>query len=218
MKADDRLRGLYAVTRGNYRDTEQMMREVDAALRGGVSVLQYRDKSDNMTLRQEQASTLAALCQHYGALLIINDDLELARYCAADGVHLGRDDSDITTALEYLGPDKIIGMSCYNQLDAARHAAATGASYVAFGSFYPSPTKPKAVRAPKWLLEQWKHPRTPACAIGGITLRNAAPLVRAGASMVAVISDLWSADDIYQRAKDYQQLWDDYAPVGPSGK
>jgi thiamine-phosphate pyrophosphorylase len=208
MQADPRLRGLYAITRGNYRSTDELLQETEAALRGGVTVLQYRDKSSDATQRLAQANALSLLCQRYDALLIINDDIELARACNAAGVHLGRDDSGPFDALERLGPNAIIGVSCYNQLEAARHAAASGASYVAFGAFFPSPTKPAAVRAETDLLEQWDNPHIPVCAIGGITLDNAAALVTAGADMTAVISDLWSAPDITRRARAFRDLWD----------
>ncbi len=208
MQADPRLRGLYAITRGNYASTDELLHEAEAALRGGVTVLQYRDKSADPVRRLEQAKALASLCQRFDTLLIINDDIELAARCDASGVHLGCDDADIITAVEQLGADAIIGVSCYNQLEAARHAAASGASYVAFGAFFPSPTKPVAVRAASTLLEQWDHPHTPVCAIGGITLDNAPSLISAGADMTAVISDLWSAPDITAQARAFRALWD----------
>ncbi len=208
MHADPRLRGLYAITRGNYSSTDELLHEAEAALQGDVTALQYRDKSADPGLRLEQAKALASLCQRFDALLIINDDIELASRCGAAGIHLGRDDADIITAVEQLGADAIIGVSCYNQLEAARHAAASGASYVAFGAFFPSPTKPAAVRASTTLLEQWDHPQVPVCAIGGITLDNAPSLITAGADMTAVISDLWSAPDITAQARAYRALWD----------
>ncbi len=205
--ADPRLRGLYALTRGGYADIDELLGEVEAALRGGCRIVQYRDKSDETERRAAEADALRRLCHRHEALLIINDDVELAATSGADGVHLGRDDADIVTALETLGADAIVGVSCYDQLDAARHAAASGASYVAFGAFFPSPTKPGAVKAPVALLRQWDHPHRPACAIGGITLDNAATLIEAGAAMTAVISDLWSAPDIEARARAFSRLW-----------
>lgn len=207
MPADRRLHGLYAITHGHYNSTDELVNETEAALLGGVTVLQYRDKSSDPLLRLAQAKALAALCQRFDALLIVNDDIELAIACRASGVHLGRDDADIATALARLGTDAIVGVSCYNQLETARHAAASGASYVAFGAFFPSPTKPAAVRAKPTLLEQWENPHIPVCAIGGITLDNAASLITAGADMTAVISDLWSAPDITARAREFRALW-----------
>ena len=209
MRPDPRLRGLYAITHGNYRDTDELLREVAAALRGGCRIVQYRDKSTNQKRRLEQASALAVLCHRHGAVLIVNDDIDLAVTCDADGVHLGRDDADIIEAITKLGAGAIIGVSCYNQLETARHAAASGASYVAFGSFFPSPTKPNAVRASLRLLYQWEGARTPVCAIGGITIENAPKLIHAGADMTAVISDLWSASNIEARARQYQRLWEE---------
>ncbi len=207
---DRRLRGLYAITRSGYGSTAELVTEVGAALRGGCRIVQYRDKHGTPAQRLEQVKALRGLCDQHGALLIVNDDIELASAIGADGVHLGRDDTDLSAARERLGTDTLIGISCYNQLEAARHAATSGASYIAFGAFFPSPTKPAAVRAPLTLLEQWDHPNVPACAIGGITLDNAATLIRAGAAMTAVISDLWTAADIEERARAYGRLWDGY--------
>ncbi|HFD86943.1 MAG TPA: thiamine phosphate synthase [Gammaproteobacteria bacterium] len=208
MKTDSRLHGLYAITHQGYSGIEQLLQETEAALKGGARIVQYRDKSADPHQRQEQASELAGLCRHHQASLIINDDVELAITVGAQGVHLGKDDDDIVKARALLGPEAIIGISCYNQLALAEHAAAAGASYVAFGSFYPSPTKPDAVRASTELLTRWSEFSLPSCAIGGITLDNAAPLISAGASMLAVISDLWSAPDIEQHARRFAALWD----------
>ncbi len=207
MVTDRHLQGLYAITREHYDSDQQLTTEVSAALRGGVRILQYRDKSGDRPQRIRQASMLATLCADHNTALIINDDIALARSIGAQGVHLGRDDATIISAREQLGIDAIVGISCYNQPALAAEAAAAGASYVAFGSFNPSPTKPGAVRASLELLREWDHPNTPACAIGGITLDNAVDLVTAGAAMVAVISDLWSDDDIEAHARAYARLW-----------
>lgn len=201
------LRGLYAIT-PDHQPTSRLIAMVEAALSGGVSLIQYRNKSDAADVKRNQASELLALCRSHGARLIINDDLLLAERLDADGVHLGRDDGDLHNARTSLGPDKILGVSCYADLASAAAAVATGADYLAFGSMYPSPTKPAAPPAPLNLLGEAKRlHRLPIAAIGGITLANAAPTIAAGADLLAVISDLFEAADIRAQARSYQLLF-----------
>ena len=143
-----------------------------------------------------------------GAAFIINDDLELALKVGADGVHLGADDGDLAAARRALGPGKVLGASCYADLELARQAVAAGVDYVAFGAVYPSPTKPDTTRAPLELFARCRAElRIPTCAIGGITLDNAPTLLTAGADLLAVISDLFAAPDIESRAHTYQALF-----------
>lgn len=199
--------GVYAIT-PQCADTAQLLNWVEAALKGGVAVVQYREKTGDVALRHEQASELLALCQRYTVPLIINDDLRLADLTGADGVHLGREDGSLREARLILGPDKIIGTSCYQDLEAARAAQALGADYVAFGSFYPSPTKPRAARASTDLLRQAAGAlQVPIVAIGGITVDNARPLIDAGADAVAVISALFDAPDIESAARQLNALF-----------
>ena len=204
---DKALRGLYAITPDGLPD-DVLLARGEAALRGGVRLLQYRDKQSTPSQREEMALALCALCRRYGTGFIVNDDLELALRVDADGVHLGGSDGDLIAARQALGPGKLLGASCYADFELARAAVAAGADYVAFGAVYPSPTKPQALRAP---LELFARCRTelhiPACAIGGITLDNAPPLVAAGADLLAVITDLFSASDIDARAFTYNQLF-----------
>ena len=143
--------GIYAIT-PETADTGHLLAQVEAALRGGVAAVQYRDKSGDVARRHEQASELVALCRRFKVPLIVNDDLRLADLCDADGVHLGRDDGTVREARIILGKDKFVGASCYQSLDLALAAQAAGADYVAFGSFFPSPTKPDAARASLDLL------------------------------------------------------------------
>ena len=138
--------GLYAIT-PECADTEGLVRQVRQALSGGARLVQYRNKGNDVALRHEQASELLALCRHFHVPLIINDDIRLADLTGADGVHLGKDDGGVREARLILGPDKIIGVSCYGDLQRALDAEAHGAGYVAFGSFFPSPTKPGATAA-----------------------------------------------------------------------
>ena len=201
------LRGLYAIT-PDAADRQRWLRDVAAALAGGCRVLQYRDKLSDAAERVHRAQALRTLTRQAGAALLINDDLALAMLVDADGVHLGRDDGSLVAARAILGPDRLLGASCYADLGAARRAAAAGVDYVAFGAIYPSVTKPAAVPATVDLLAQAKTALdVPVCAIGGITLANAPPLLAAGVDLLAVITDLFSAPDIAGRAAAFQRLF-----------
>ena len=190
------LRGLYAVTDEHLIPAARFAQTVEQALRGGAAVVQYRDKSGDTAKRLRQASELRALCTAHDALLIINDDVELARNVCADGVHLGVRDAGLYDARDALGDDAIIGISCYANFERARLLGLQGADYVAFGAFFTSPTKPDAVRAaPALLSDAAEKLTTPVCAIGGIDASNAGALIQAGADMVAVISGLFAQTD-----------------------
>jgi len=200
--------GVYAITRET-ADTEHLLMQVEAALAGGVAAVQYRDKSDDVARRHEQASELVALCRPFGVPLIVNDDLRLADLCDADGVHLGRDDASLREARIILGRGKIVGASCYQSLELALAAQAASADYVAFGSFFASPTKPVAGRAGLDLLrEAAPLIHVPLVAIGGITLANAPQLLDAGADSLAVLSALFDAPDIRASARALNQLFE----------
>jgi len=200
--------GVYAIT-PETADTERLLMQVEAALAGGVAAVQYRDKSGDVARRHEQASELVALCRRFKVPLIVNDDLRLADLCDADGVHLGRDDGSLREARIILGRDKFIGTSCYQSLDLAQAAQAAGADYVAFGSFFASPTKPAAGRADAGLLrEATQVIHIPIVAIGGITLASAPPLLDAGADSLAVLSALFEAPDIRAAAHELNQLFE----------
>jgi len=202
------ISGLYAVT-PDLADTALLLARTQAALAGGARLLQYRNKTADENLRRGQAAALGELCRHHGATLIINDHVELAREVDADGVHLGADDVAATAARTRLGRGKIIGVSCYNDLTRARSAAAQGADYVAFGSFFASSVKPGAVRAPLSILQAARQQlRLPVVAIGGITLDNAGDLIAAGADAVAVLSALFTARDIEAAARKFCRLFE----------
>jgi thiamine-phosphate pyrophosphorylase len=200
--------GLYAIT-PETADTERLLMQVEAALAGGVAAVQYRDKSGDVARRHEQASELVALCRRFKVPLIVNDDLRLADLTDADGVHLGRDDGSLREARIILGKSKFIGASCYQSLELAQAAQAAGADYVAFGSFFPSPTKPAAGRAEPALLHSAAPLiHVPLVAIGGITLANGPALLDAGADCLAVLSALFDAPDIRAAAHDLNQLFE----------
>ena len=188
------IRGVYAIT--DPGSGPRLARDVERALAGGAAVVQYRDKSSGPQRRRGEAEDLRRLCKDYGALFIVNDDAELAAAVDADGVHLGEDDTALGAARLRLGANAIIGASCYNSLERADRALAAGADYLAFGSFYDSPTKPAARRASLDLLGRARRRyRVPLVAIGGITVDNAAALAKAGADAIAVISAVFNADD-----------------------
>ena len=208
MNARIKLRGLYAITPED-RHTPHLTAVVAAALGGGVRLVQYRNKNALPELRRDQAAELLRLCRANGARLIINDDLALALALDADGVHLGRDDGDLRAARAALGPDKLLGVSCYADLGCAASAAAAGADYVAFGSMYPSATKPEAPPAPLAMLDDARRRcGLPVAAIGGITLSNAPQTIAAGADLLAVVSDLFGARDIAARAREFGSLFE----------
>ena len=199
--------GLYAIMRET-DDTAQLLREVSAALNGGAGVVQYRDKSGDAARQHEQASELLMLCQRHAVPLIINDSLRLADLVGADGVHLGCDDGAVREARIILGAQRIIGVSCYQSLELALAAQVAGADYVAFGSFYPSTTKPDAPRADLALLQHASGVlQLPIVAIGGITPDNAEPLIEAGADAIAVIDALFGAPDIQATARRFAELF-----------
>ena len=207
MTETNTLHGLYAITPGGLPG-ERLIEQVDSALRGGATLVQYRDKQRDSTQQAEIARALRALCRQHGARLIVNDDLQLALAVDADGLHLGGSDGDLAAARRALGPGKLLGASCYADFALARLAVAAGADYVAFGAVYPSPTKPQAVRAPHVLFARCRAELDVAsCAIGGITAANGAALVAAGADLLAVITDLFEANDIAARAGDFAQLF-----------
>lgn len=200
--------GVYAIT-PETADTARLLRDVEAALAGGVAVVQYRDKSGDVARRHEQASELVTLCRRFGVPLIVNDDLRLADLADADGVHLGRDDGSLREARIILGPNKFVGASCYQSLELAKAAEQAGADYVAFGSFFPSPTKPAAPRAALDLLHQAREDiQIPLVAIGGITADNAGALIDAGADSLAVLSAVFDAPDIRAAAHLLNRLFE----------
>ncbi len=201
------LRGLYAITPDGV-PAATLLAQVEAALLGGVRLVQYRDKTADAVRRAELARALNVLCRRYGAGCIINDDVNLALAVDAAGVHLGGSDGDLAAARAALGPGRVLGASCYADFELARAAQAAGADYVAFGAVCASPTKPQAVRAPWTLLTRARAELgVPICAIGGITLADASGLAAAGADLLAVITDLFAAPDIAARAAAYQSCF-----------
>jgi thiamine-phosphate pyrophosphorylase len=201
------MRGLYLVT-PNWDDTERLLACTEQALSAGAALLQYRHKQATPALRREQATALLALCRRHRRPLIINDHLELCVELDADGVHLGGTDDKVPRARAVLGAHKIIGASCYGDLNLARAAQLAGASYVAFGGFYPSAVKVYPVTtAPEFIRQATLELRLPCVVIGGMTPPNAAPLVALGAHMVAAISSVYLAPDIGDATRAFGDLF-----------
>lgn len=204
------IRGLYAITDGRSRGVDALLAACEPVLAGGARVLQYRDKTDDHPRRQREAVALAALCRRYGCLFIINDDPGLALRSHADGVHLGRFDRELDTARDLLGPSALIGVSCYDSLPRAQDGHDSGADYLAFGSVFPSATKPEAPRASLEMLQQARNlfPRTPLVAIGGINADNVAQVAASGVDAAAVIDGVFAATDPGQAARRISQAFD----------
>lgn len=179
----------------------------EQALEGGARIIQYRDKSDDKSKRLDEASALSEICKHYDALHIINDDPELALESGAEGVHVGSDD-DSVREIRSSYPGLVIGASCYNSLDIAADMSAQGADYLAFGSFFPSPTKPQAVAVSIDTLVRAKQRfNLPLVAIGGIMASNAGALIESGADAVAVISAILDSDDPRRASMELSRLF-----------
>jgi thiamine-phosphate pyrophosphorylase len=202
------MKGLYIVT-PDWDNTQQLLDVTEMALRGGAALVQYRHKSADETLRREQAECLLALCRSYQRPLIVNDHVDLCIALDADGAHVGGTDKSVAQVRALLGPDKIVGASCYGDLQLAHDAFRDGASYVAFGGFYPSRVKKYPVTTPSAIVGQAKSEISlPVAVIGGMTEENAAPLVACGADMVAAISSVYSAADPELAARGFARLFD----------
>ena len=207
---DERLHGLYAVTDGRDTDIKDLLHRVEQALLGGARLIQYRDKRSRERERfLEEALGLRELCRSHHALLIINDDVELAARSRAHGVHLGKDDSAYEHARERLGPGAVIGVSCYNDLRRGLRFADLGADYIAYGRFFASRNKPGAVQAGPALLRQTRRQRDhiPIAAIGGITPDNGGELIRAGATMLAAIHGVFAQPDIASTCRRFSSCF-----------
>lgn len=202
-----RLRGLYAITPA-LDDTALLVRQVGAAIAGGAHAVQYRHKSAPDAQRAEQARALAKLCRSHGTLFIVNDDPRLARDVGADGVHVGEDDGELASVREIVGSDTLIGASAYNDLARARALVAGGADYVAFGSLFPSQVKPGARRASLDLVRSARGLSVPLVGIGGIDASNVRSVIDAGAAAVAIITAVFSSNNIEAAARTIAEACD----------
>ncbi len=202
------MKGLYAITDTTNLSSEIMLTRTEEILRAGAKLLQYRNKQADENTRLTEARQLADLCNQFNVPIIINDDIALAIKIDADGVHLGKSDPSIAFARGRLGNNIMIGISCYNNLDRARQATKYGADYIAFGAFYPSPTKPEAAHATPDIIQTAKQKfKLPVVAIGGITPENGQALIEAGADMLAVISGIYASETPFNTTIKYVNLF-----------
>ncbi len=202
-----RIHGLYAIT-PDMENTELLIKKVEAALQGGIHILQYRNKQADYKLQTQQASAILPLCRQYNVPLIINDSLDLCLSLNADGVHLGAEDGNLAEVKAKIGTDKILGASCYNRFDLALAAQNQGADYVAFGACFASNTKPNAPVASLDLFSRARDELSiPSVAIGGIHLQNAPQVINAGANAIAVIQAIFNADDVKSVSQQFSQLF-----------
>jgi thiamine-phosphate pyrophosphorylase len=208
------LRGLYAVT-PDTADTEALLAKCAAAIDGGAAAIQYRHKDAEGALALAQARAIVALCRARGTLAIVNDDAALAARVDADGVHVGEHDGGPAAARARVGPSRIVGTSCYDSLALARESVDAGADYVAFGSFFPSSSKPRARHASVDIVPLARRLGVPIVAIGGIDAANARTLADAGVDAVAVISALFTHDDPRDVEAAARAIADVFSPRGP---
>ena len=201
------IKGLYAIT-PDMADLNTLIHKTQLAIEGGAFMVQYRSKIHDRAVKIQQCAAILRLCREYGVPCIVNDDAEMCRILEADGVHLGENDDNIAEVRRILGEDAIIGSSCYDQLDRAKQAQKEGASYVAFGAVFPTPTKPNAPRATLELLREAKREiHIPIVAIGGITVNNAHDVIEAGVDAIAVITSLYESNSIKETAETFLKMF-----------
>tara|TARA_B100000745_G_scaffold97901_1_gene62210 strand:- start:3880 stop:4527 length:648 start_codon:yes stop_codon:yes gene_type:complete len=206
------ISGLYAITDHRLISEDKWQASIRACLEGGVRIIQYRDKSDDHQRRYYQAKIVTELCQQYSALSIINDDVELAAKVGASGVHLGQQDGSIVKARQRLGNQAIIGATCHSQVSLAWEAKNQGASYIAFGRFFPSKTKPEAPLATMDILSQAKEVALPIVAIGGINSDNMSALKSSTPdsslpSAIAVVDAIFGQSDVFLATQRLVAQW-----------
>ena len=201
------IKGLYAITPDS-ADLNTLIQKTQLAIEGGAFMVQYRSKIHDRDVKMQQCAAILRICREYDIPCIVNDDVEMCRVLEADGVHLGENDDNIAEVRRILGEDSIIGSSCYDQLNRAKIAQKEGASYVAFGTMFPTPTKPNAPRATLELLREAKSEiQIPIVAIGGITMNNAHDVIETGIDAIAVITSLYESNSIKETAETFSQMF-----------
>ena len=196
---------IYAISDDILMPENLALEYVREILEYGVKFFQFRSKK--AVKNEKLASEILNLCEKFGAKFIVNDDVKFAKKIGAKAVHLGKDDEGIKEAFEILGKDAYVGVSCYNDINLAINATKNGASYVAFGSVFTSPTKPNA---PKCGLEIVKEAKQilnlPVCVIGGINETNIGSLSHAKPDLIAVISAIYKDGNIKENIKNLQRI------------
>ena len=209
MSVPVQLRGLYAITDTHLIPRERFVETVEAAVRGGATMIQLREKEAPREEIVRLGRAVLDVTRRYGALLIVNDHPSVAKEIGADGVHVGREDPPVAEARALLGPHVIIGASCYGDAERAVAAEQAGADYVAFGTPFPSPTKTgKRTDISLGIFQEAKRRvHVPVFAIGGITIANAQQILDAGADGIAVVSGVFGAPDVEAAARALAQLF-----------
>jgi len=189
-----RLEGIYAITDEVLTPDDTVVKQVSTALESGVKIIQYRNKSDDDAQVEMTCRQLQGLCKEHDALFIIDDRPHLAQKIEADGLHIGKDDINLKEA-RAIYPKGIIGVSCYGSIRLAKEAESEGADYVAFGSFFPSPTKPKSGVISMSVIEKAKKSvNIPVCAIGGINISNIHLVAQKRPDMISVVSAVFQGN------------------------
>ncbi len=202
------LAGIYPITNDAVLARSDYESVIHDVIEGGAAMLQFRAKHGDRNKARKQAKALLEICREYATPLIINDDVALCAAIGADGVHLGIDDANIDDARLELGPDAIIGATCHDSLTLAEEAEQAGASYAAFGSIFPSSSKPAAAPAsPSVLLAARIILTVPVAAIGGINRNNAESTFIAGADMLAVVGGIFDAPDPGAAMRELVQIY-----------
>ena len=203
MPNQRQLRGLYVISDDKLTPGETLLEQVQQALRGGATIVQLRDKTSSEDAIREKSIALQNLCHEYDALFVLNDKIDLAIELQCDGLHIGKSDHYRFDAIrkDFKG---VLGVSCYGDLDLAKDFEKRGADYVAFGSFYTSPTKPSANIVPLEILKDARIKlNIPVCAIGGINTQNITDVMEYHPDMVSIVNDIWSAQDITSQSSLY---------------
>jgi len=201
------LHGLYIVT-PDWDDTGKLVAATEQAIRGGATLVQYRHKTADAAQRQQQAAALLQVCRRHGVPFVINDHVDLCLSLDADGIHVGGTDARVAVVRAQVGADKIVGASCYGTLQLAHEAWQAGATYVAFGGFYPSRVKKYEFKTvPAIVAESKRDIPLPVVVIGGMTQENCLPLMAQGCDMVAAISSVYMTEDVQAAARRFAQLF-----------
>ena len=204
------IKGLYAIT-PDCDDTPLLVDKVAEAVESGVSILQYRNKVATAQLKKQQATLIKDICDQRKVPFIINDDVALCDTLDADGVHLGKYDSTIDDVRQILGPDKIIGISCYNDGKRVETMLSKACDYVALGACFPSSTKPNAPHASSEFIKKvMTQTSKPVVAIGGINLDNCRSVLNCGVSAIAVVNEIFTSQDISQTVKTFNEILKTY--------
>jgi thiamine-phosphate pyrophosphorylase len=207
MSARKKLEGLYVITDDNLTPDNSLYDQVIKSLQGGASIVQLRDKKSDSTIIRQKAIKLQAICKEFNALFVLNDKVELAIELGCDGLHIGKSDhyriEDIRKNFK-----GVLGVSCYGDIALAKEFENKGADYVAFGSFFNSPTKPNSNIVHLSTLTIAKNRlNIPICAIGGINSKNVSNVMSRSPHMVSLISDIWDSEDITKQSNFYSNFF-----------